>query len=75
MVYQNKAELEVQFDEQLNCQDYFSISIPDYDAPLANFKIIFEACEQESGIRFVPYWGKLACFTEVFPKCQFKKAI
>lgn len=55
MVYQNEAALEVQFDEQLNGQDYFSVSIPNYDTPLANFKIIFEACEQESGIRFVPY--------------------
>ena len=55
MVYQNEAALEVQFDEQLNGQDYFSTSIPDYDTPLANFKIIFEACEQEPGIRFVPY--------------------
>lgn len=75
MVYQNEAALEVQFDEQLNCQDHSSISIPDYDAPLANCKIIFEACEQESGIRFVPYWGKLACFTRVLLKCQFKKTI
>lgn len=75
MAYQNEAALEGQFDEQLNSQDDSSVSIPDYDALLANFKIIFEDCEQESGIWFVPYWDKLGCFTGVLPKYQFKKAI
>lgn len=75
MAYHNEAVLEAQFDEQLNSQDYFSISAPDYDALLANFKITFEVCEQELGIWFVAYGGKLDCFTGVLPKCQFKKTI
>lgn len=55
MAYHNEAALESQLDEQLNSQDYFSVSNPDYDALLANFKITFEVCEQESGIWFAPY--------------------
>lgn len=55
MAYHNEAALEAQFDEQLNSQDYFSVSIHDYDTLLANFKITFEVCEQESGIWFAAY--------------------
>lgn len=43
MAYQSEAALEAQFIEQLNNQEYSSVSIPDYDALLANFKIQFEA--------------------------------
>lgn len=55
MAYHNEAALEAQFDERLNSQDHFSVSTPDYDALLANFKITFEVCGQESGIWFAPY--------------------
>lgn len=48
MTYHNEAALEAQFDEQLNSQDHFSVSTPDYDALLANFKITFEVCGQVS---------------------------
>lgn len=55
MAYQNEAAIEAQFDEQLNSQDYSFVFISGYDALLANFKITFKACEQESGMWFVPY--------------------
>ena len=42
MVYQSEAALEQQLIEQLNKQGYSSVSIPDYDALVANFKIQFE---------------------------------
>ena len=43
MSYQSEAALEQQFIEQLNSQNYSSVSIPDYDALEANFKVQFEA--------------------------------
>lgn len=42
MAYQSEAELELQFIEQLNSQEYVSIEIPDYDALVKNLKIQFE---------------------------------
>lgn len=41
MAYQSEAELEMQFIEQLNNQGYSTVSIPDYDAVLDNFKVQF----------------------------------
>ena len=41
MAYQSEAELEMQFIEQLNNQGYSTVSIPDYDALLDNFKVQF----------------------------------
>ena len=41
MAYQSEAELEMQFIEQLNNQGYSTVSIPDYDAVLNNFKVQF----------------------------------
>lgn len=43
MAYQSEAELELQFIDQLTKQGYNSVSIPDYDALLENFKVQFEA--------------------------------
>lgn len=43
MAYQSEAELELQFIEQLYKQGYDTISIPDYDALVENFKVQFEA--------------------------------
>ncbi len=43
MSYQSEAALEQQFIEQLNKQGYNSVSIPDYDALLENFKAQFAA--------------------------------
>ena len=43
MAYQSEAALEQQFIEQLNKQEYSTVSIPDYDALVANFKVQFEA--------------------------------
>ena len=43
MAYQSEAALEAQFVEQLNNQGYSSVSVPDYDALLENFKVQFEA--------------------------------
>lgn len=43
MAYQSEAALEQQFIEQLNKQGYTSVSIPDYDALVENFKIQFAA--------------------------------
>ena len=42
MAYQSEAALEQQFIEQLNKQEYNTVSIPDYDALVANFKKQFE---------------------------------
>ena len=42
MAYQSEAALEQQFIEQLNKQEYSTVSIPDYDALVANFKKQFE---------------------------------
>ena len=42
MSYQSEAQLEQQFIEQLNSQKYETVSIPDYDALLENFKVQFE---------------------------------
>lgn len=42
MSYQSEAQLEQQFIEQLNSQKYETVSIPDYDALLGNFKVQFE---------------------------------
>ena len=42
MAYQSEAQLEQQFIEQLQSQNYSVVSIPDYDALLANFKEQFE---------------------------------
>lgn len=39
MTYQSGAALEAQFVEQLNNQSYSSVSTPDYDALLENFKV------------------------------------
>ena len=41
MAYQSEAALEQQFIEQLNKQGYTSVSIPDYDALVENFKTQF----------------------------------
>lgn len=38
MAYQSEAALEQQFIEQLNKQEYSTVSIPDYNALVANFK-------------------------------------
>ena len=43
MAYQSEAALEQQFIEQLNKQGYSTVSIPDYDALVENFKVQFEA--------------------------------
>ena len=43
MTYQSEAALEAQFVEQLNNQGYSSVSVPDYNALLENFKVQFEA--------------------------------
>ena len=43
MAYQSEAELELQFIDQLNKQGYNTVSIPDYDALVENFKVQFEA--------------------------------
>lgn len=43
MAYQSEAALEQQFIEQLNKQGYTSVSIPNYDALVENFKIQFAA--------------------------------
>lgn len=43
MAYQSEAALEQQFIEQLNKQGYTSVSIPDYDALVENFKTQFAA--------------------------------
>lgn len=42
MAYQSEAELEQQLIEQLKNQNYNTISLPDYDSLLANFKEQFE---------------------------------
>ena len=42
MAYQSEAQLEQQFIEQLQSQNYSVVSIPDYDALLTNFKEQFE---------------------------------
>ena len=41
MAYQSEAALEQQFIEQLNKQEYSNVSILDYDALVANFKMQF----------------------------------
>ena len=43
MAYQSEAQLEEQLIEQLKSQNYSVVSLPDYDALLANFKEQFEA--------------------------------
>ena len=43
MAYQSEAELELQFIDQLNKQGYSTVSVPDYDALVENFKTQFEA--------------------------------
>ena len=43
MAYQSEAQLEEQLIEQLKNQNYSVVSLPDYDALLANFKEQFEA--------------------------------
>ena len=43
MAYQSEAQLEEQLIEQLKTQNYNVVSLPDYDALLANFKAQFEA--------------------------------
>ena len=43
MAYQSEAQLEEQLIEQLKNQNYNVVSLPDYDALLANFKEQFEA--------------------------------
>lgn len=43
MSYQSEAELELQFIDQLNKQEYYTVSIPNYDALVENFKVQFEA--------------------------------
>lgn len=43
MAYQSEAELELQFIDQLNKQGYSTVSVPDYDALVENFKVQFEA--------------------------------
>lgn len=40
MSYQSEAALEQQFIEQLTKQSYTSVSIPDYDALVENFKFL-----------------------------------
>lgn len=42
MAYQSEAELEQQLIEQLKNQNYHIVSLPDYDALLANFREQFE---------------------------------
>ena len=39
MAYQSEAQLEKQFIEQLQGQDYQVVNIPDYDTLLANFRV------------------------------------
>ena len=46
MAYQSEAELELQFIDQLYKQGYDTISIPDYDALVENFKVQFEEAGQ-----------------------------
>lgn len=43
MAYQSEAQLEQQLIEQLQNQNYKAVSLPDYDALVANFKKQFEA--------------------------------
>ena len=45
MAYQNEVAVEAQLVEQLNSQDHSSVSIPNYNALLANCKITFETCQ------------------------------
>ena len=47
MAYQSEAELELQFIDQLNKQEYTTIDIPDYDALVENFKVQFEVFNKE----------------------------
>lgn len=42
MSYQSEAQLEQQFIEQLNHQNYDIVDIPDYNALVSNFKVQFE---------------------------------
>ena len=42
MAYQSEAELEQQFIDQLNKQGYSTVSVPDYNALVENFKVQFE---------------------------------
>ncbi|MCM1190074.1 MAG: type I restriction endonuclease subunit R [bacterium] len=42
MAYQSEAELEQQLIEQLKNQNYHSVSLPEYDSLLVNFKEQFE---------------------------------
>ena len=50
MAYQSEAQLEKQFIEQLQEQDYQVVNIPDYDALLANFRI---QCEKYNKTKLV----------------------
>lgn len=43
MAYQSEAELELQFIDQLNKQGYSTVSVPDYNSLIENFKVQFEA--------------------------------
>ena len=43
MAYQSEAALEQQLIDQLNKQGYSTVSVPDYDALVENFKVQFEA--------------------------------
>ena len=43
MAYQSEAALEQQFLDQLNKQGYSTVSVPDYDAFVENFKVQFAA--------------------------------
>lgn len=50
MAYQSEAQLEKQFIEQLQGQDYQVVNIPDYDALLANFRV---QCEKYNKAKLV----------------------
>ena len=50
MAYQSEAQLEKQFIEQLQEQDYQVVNIPDYDALLTNFRI---QCEKYNKTKLV----------------------
>lgn len=43
MAYQSEAALEQQLIDQLNKQGYSTVSVPDYDALVENFKVQFAA--------------------------------
>ena len=51
MAYQSEAALEQQLIDQLNKQGYSTVSVPDYDALVENFKAQFSAFNEKMCIR------------------------